>query len=147
MLLIDEIFQGSFDRVENKVIDEKDFLDYFYSIFLASSDNIARLFKHTSMDAQKRLLKKSIQELLRFYNERSLNEHLVQIGQIHAANMLNISPEMYKTWLDTLILTVKKYDEECSLNVELAWRVVLSPGITYMIFAFENPELLASGNL
>lgn len=147
MLLIDKTFKESFERVSDNVIDGMDVLDYFYKIFFETSEDISRLFKNTSMDAQKRLLKKSIQELVNFYNDKRVNEHLVQIGQIHGANMLNISPAMYKTWLDTLMLTVKKFDPEYSLNVELSWRATLAPGITYMIFAYEHPDLLTSGDL
>ena len=142
MFAIDKAFQDSFERVNNNIIEGKDFLDYFYQIFIDKSPRIAQLFKNTSMSSQKILLKKSIQELLNFYNERTINQHLLKIGHIHGEDKLNISPEMYDLWMDTLMETIKKFDPEFIPKVELAWRVTLSPGIAYMKFAYLHPNLL-----
>ena len=114
----------------------------FYEIFINKSSAIAEMFKNTSMDSQKLLLKKSLAELLKFYEERQVNQHLLKIGQIHAPDKMNITPEMYDLWLDTLMETIKKYDPEFMPKIELAWRVTLSPGITYMKFSYRHPNLL-----
>ena len=142
MFIVDKAFAESYERVSKKIIDGKDFLDYFYESFLKTSPKIARLFKNTSMHSQKLLLKKSIEELLNFYHDRTVKQHLLQIGQIHGENMLNISPEMYDIWIDTLMETIKKYDPEFIPKVELAWRVTLSPGICYMKFSYRYPNLI-----
>lgn len=142
MFVIDTAFKDSFDRVSNNTIDAMDFLQYFYKIFIEKSPKIEELFKNTSMESQKLLLKKSIQELLRFYEEKQVNQHLLQIGRSHASDRLNIQPKMYDLWLDTLVEAVQTFDPEYYPKVELAWRVTLTPGITYMKFAYEYPNLL-----
>ena len=142
MFIIDKAFKDSFTRVSKTKIDDQDFLQYFYSLFTKKSERIAKMFENTSMDAQKLLLKKSLTELLKFYEEKNVNQHLLHIGQIHAEDKLDVSPEMYDLWLDTLIETIQKFDPEYHPKIELAWRVTLSPGITYMKFAYKHPNLL-----
>ena len=142
MFVINKAFKESFDRVSNTHVDGIDFLQYFYKIFIPKNPAIEKLFQNTSIESQKLLLKKSITELLRFYEEMQVNQHLLQIGRSHAADRLNVSPEWYDLWLDTLIETVEEFDPEFYPKVELAWRTVLSPGITYMKFAFKHPNLL-----
>ena len=142
MFAIDKAFKESFLRVSKNEIAGVDFLQHFYDILFRKSSVIASMFKNTSMDSQKLLLKKSIAELLKFYEERQVNQHLLKIGQIHAPDKMNITPEMYDLWLDTLMETIKKYDPEFMPKIELSWRVTLSPGITYMKFAYRHPNLL-----
>ncbi len=142
MFIVDKAFKESFVRVNKTEIDGMDFLQYFYCIFIQKSDRIAKMFENTSMNTQKLMLKKSLTELLKFYEEKNVNQHLLTIGQIHAADKLNVSPAMYDIWLDTLMETVRKYDPEFHPKIELAWRVTLSPGITYMKFAYKHPNLL-----
>jgi len=142
MFIIDDSFKESFVRVSETHIDDQDFLQYFYSIFTQKSKRVATMFENTSMESQKLLLKKSLTELLKFYEEKKVNQHLLNIGQIHAEDKLNVSPEMYDLWLDILIETVQKFDPEFHPKIELAWRVTLSPGITYMKFAYKHPNLL-----
>lgn len=142
MFIIDQAFKDSFVRVSKAEVDGMDFLQYFYSIFVQKSDRIARMFENTSIDKQKLLLKKSLTELLKFYEEKHVNQHLLTIGRIHAEDKLNVSPQMYDLWLDTLIETIQKFDPQYHPKIELAWRVTLSPGITYMKFAHKHPNLL-----
>ena len=142
MFVIDKAFKKSFQRVAENEIDGMDFLQYFYTIFIGKSPRLEKLFENTSIESQKLLLKKSLTELLKFYEEKQVNQHLLEIGQIHAEDKLNISPDMYDLWLDTLIETIKKYDPEFYPKIELAWRVTLTPGITYMKFAYKHPNLL-----
>lgn len=142
MLVIDDTFKKSLARVSNQEIGGLDFLEYFYQIFKDASPHIAELFANTSIKAQKELLKKSLTELLRFYSEKKVNQHLLAIGQLHSEGALNISPSLYDLWLKTLMSAVKKYDPEFYPKVELAWRVTLSPGIAYMKFAYDHPNLL-----
>ena len=49
-----------------------------------------------------------------------------------------IAPELYEEWLESLIQTVREFDLEFTDEVELSWRVVLSPGITYMKFRYDH---------
>ena len=43
------------------------------------------------------------------------------------------------TWLESLIETVQLFDSRFTEEIELAWRVVLAPGIAYMKFKYDKP--------
>ena len=49
-----------------------------------------------------------------------------------------IPPDLYDVWLECLMQTLKEFDPEYSSEVELSWRVVLAPGITYMKFKYDQ---------
>lgn len=54
------------------------------------------------------------------------------------ARKLDIHPELYDLWLECLIETVAEFDDGFRDEVELAWRLVLSPGIVYMKFKYTH---------
>ena len=142
MFEIEKEFKKSMERVSKNKVNDQTFLEYFYEVFTGSSNEIAALFSSTDFNLQTKMLEKSISELLRFYCEKTVNQHLLAIGQKHSCSQLNIRPEMYDHWLDTLLIAVKKFDPEFYPKVELCWRIILAPGITYMKFAYEHPNLL-----
>ena len=142
MFEIEKEFKKSLQRISQVNIDGLGFLDYFYKEFLNSSDEIAELFSSTNFENQTKMLKKSIAELVRFYSEKTINQHLLAIGSLHSKTKLNIRPEMYDIWLTTLLNAVKKFDPEFHTKTELIWRIILAPGIAYMKFAYDHPNLL-----
>lgn len=54
---------------------------------------------------------------------------------------LDIAPRLYDLWLETLIDTARDFDEQFDEEVELAWRLVLTPGIVYMKFYYDRDVL------
>ena len=138
MFLIDEVFKKSLVRVMKHKIDGMDFLEYFYQIFLESSPEVFELFKNVSMKLQKEMLRKSIYELLVFYSEKKVNQHLLAIGQLHSKDYLGITPKFYDLWLEVLMKALKEFDPEYTHQIELTWRVTLSPGIAYMKFSYDH---------
>lgn len=50
----------------------------------------------------------------------------------------NIKPYLYHLWFECLIDTVREFDPLFSDDVELAWRLTLSSGITYMKFGYDH---------
>jgi hemoglobin-like flavoprotein len=134
----ESIFDFSYERSVKRQVEGEDFFACFYHAFLASSDDVRSRFANTDMAIQRRMLKKSFYNLLAFYASGSVDSVLERIGETHSRHRLNISPHFYDLWLECLIATVAKFDPEFTPEVELAWRLVLSPGITYMKFKFEN---------
>lgn len=126
------IYDESYERVISSTIDGVTFFDAFYSAFLASSDEVRKKFRHTDMEKQKGMLKKSFYHLLTFYASNQADDYIQKIAANHNREHLDIRPELYDLWLDGLTQTIKRFDPEYSADVELAWRLVLTPGITYM---------------
>ena len=63
---------------------------------------------------------------------KKAGEQMQQIAQRHNIRGLDIKPYMYDLWLKALIETVAQMDPKQNRDVLLAWKLVLSLGITYM---------------
>ena len=134
----DDIFDESYDRVLLASPAGIEFFEAFYRRFLKSSTEVRILFRNTDMAAQRHMLKKSFFSLVAFYASGTIDDVLRRIAYLHSAEQLNIKPHLYDLWLECLIDTVSAYDPEFCDEVELAWRLVLSPGITYMKFGYDH---------
>lgn len=134
----ERLFDESYERVLLVTRDGREFFEAFYHRFLASSPLARQKFRHTDMEKQRKMLKKSFYNLLAFYASGSTDNVLERIALNHSHKGLNVTPEQYDLWLDCLTTTVKDYDPSFDEDVELAWRLVLSPGITYMKFKYDH---------
>ncbi|HIG64208.1 MAG TPA: hypothetical protein EYQ43_01195 [Methyloprofundus sp.] len=111
-------FNDSFGRCINDPL----FLDQFYAIFLASSDEISALFTEADIDTQKAMLMTS----LVYMSDPDL---LASIAGKHN----HIKPYFYTLWLDSLMTTAKTIDPLFDVETELLWRETLQQGIDFMI--------------
>ena len=133
-----EFFTASLGRVAGTEEDEHDFLTRFYEIFTGTSPEIAARFAHTDMDRQKRMLGRSLEEMMAFSRELAATEGLRRVALSHSRRERDIPPVLYDLWLDSLVATVREFDPRFTDEIELAWRVVLAPGIAYMKFRYER---------
>ena len=124
----------SFNRSFERTVEGRDFefFDSFYHRFLGASAVAAQKFSKTNMKRQKEMMRASLIELMQFYVSGVPNEYMKRVAAIHGRSAHNITRAHYLEWLDSLLETVKEFDPEFDDNVELAWRVILSPGIAYL---------------
>lgn len=127
-----ELFNDSYEYVIDIANDSNKFFLRFYEIFADCSSEIAEKFRHTDIEKQSAVLKKSISFMINFYINPQANDFMKKISKMHDKNHLNIKPSLYQYWLDALIKTVEEYYPGYNAQVELAWRIVLSPGIAFM---------------
>ncbi len=127
------LFNDSFDRVSNT-----DFFDIFYTLFLNSSKEVANKFAGTDMRRQKQMLKQSIAYMLSFYTSRIPSKRLKALANIHSKKYIDIRPELYQLWLNSLVEAVKRCDRNFCSQTEEAWRSVMKPGIDFMIKNYKN---------
>ena len=123
-----ELFNDSIERC----FREPEFLGRFYTLFLASSDTVARKFEHTDMRKQARLLKTSLYIMMLASSESERVVHLERLAKLHSRAGLDIKPELYDLWLDCLLRAVAEFDPLFGAETETAWRRVLQPGIEFM---------------
>jgi hemoglobin-like flavoprotein len=123
-----ELFNDSIERCSSK----SDFLRRFYTLFLASSDAVAKKFERTDLRKQARMLKTSLYIMMLASDESERIAHLERIAKRHSRAELDIRPELYDLWLDRLLQAVKEYDAMFDAETEAAWRRVLQPGIEFM---------------
>ncbi len=132
-------FLESYHRTMDNKSDRDEFFDTFYEIFVSRSAAIAAKFARTDMARQKQMLYQSLQHMVDFSIERQASEDLRRIAERHSASRIDIDPGLYDDWLDSLIETAQLFDSEFTEEIELAWRVVLAPGIVYMKFKYDKP--------
>ena len=128
----EEIFHLSYWRATQHTMKGVAFVDAFYDNFLASSPEIASRFNHTNFDSLKRMLPLSIVHVAKFYPTRTPDVLLRVLAARHSQRDLNVRPELYDTWIDALLETVKAFDPKWDELTGEAWRRVLEPGVAYM---------------
>jgi hemoglobin-like flavoprotein len=133
------LFDKSFGRLVADPDEYRDFLTRFYEHFVASSDEAARHFRGTDMVRQRRMLARSLDEIIDFSRTGVASEYLRQVARRHSRDARDVRPELYALWLDSLIATAQEFLPGFDQDSELAWRVVLAPGVTYMQFRYDRP--------
>ena len=134
----EETFDQSYERVKAIEKNGLTFFDAFYEKFINASPEVAQAFKNTDMKRQRKMLEKSFYSLFIFYATSNQNDYLGKIAHRHSKHDVNVDPALYDVWLECLVQTVAEYDPQYSREVELAWRLVLSTGITYMKFHYHG---------
>jgi len=135
---IEGLFDASYVRVLSREVEGRGFFEAFYERFVVSSPAVAAKFLHTDMARQRAMLKKSFYHLLAFYVSSHADYYLQQVAISHDRVHLDIPPALYDLWLESLIDTVRTFDEQFDDDVELAWRLVMTPGIVFMTFHYDR---------
>jgi hemoglobin-like flavoprotein len=121
-----ELYNDSFEHC----LAQEGFLPRFYELFLASSPEVVEKFKHTDLNRQARILKKSLYVLTMATvgTDEALGE-LERLRQSHGPRGLDIPPRFYDLWLDCLLRAVEEFDPNWNPEVEQSWRRMLTPPI------------------
>lgn len=137
-MLFETIYDESYQRVIGRTCNGRTFFEAFYDNFLASSPEVRCKFEQTDMQAQARMIKKSFYSLLVFYASNHADTYIHKIALAHDRCHLDIRPELYDLWLENLLKTVAVFDDHYCDDTELAWRLVMTPGIVYMKFRYDH---------
>ena len=136
----EKLFEDSYSRVLGEGIGLSDqgkyFFQSFYDNFFSKSDEIREKFTNVDMPAQVGVLQKSMVHILSFYVAKTDSEYLHSIAMTHSRGQYDIKPEYYDIWLESLLETVRNMDPEFEDNIELAWRLAMTPGIQFMKFHY-----------
>ncbi len=115
----------------------KGFVDTFYKFFVAKSPEIAAKFSETDFRVQKRMLRESLLEMLCFdRGMKNTEQEIRRLGRRHRE--LDITPEMYEQWLDSLCEAVRQHDPEYRPDLDTAWRQAMQKGIALMLASDDN---------
>jgi hemoglobin-like flavoprotein len=138
MSFFEEKFDASYNRLMPDEMARLNFFDRFYHHFFNSSPEIAEQFAHTDMERQTKVIIKAFYALFSFYASQQTEEILEKIALNHNQAHLNIEPKFYDHWLEAFITTVRELDHQCDDHTELAWRLILTPGITFIKFHYDK---------
>ena len=130
-----QLFHDSLDRCTR----DPRFMETFYDRFLGTSDEIAALFQHTDMAAQRRKLRASLYLCMQ---AATGNSEAMALCRSIAATHTGIKAAFYEVWLETLLGTVRDFDDRFGDDTEQAWRDILRPGIELFkkVAVNEEPE-------
>ena len=109
-----------------------DFYDAFYDTFVKSSDRIAPLFKNTDLARQKQIMRGTITYVIMYAKNPQMtfaSDKLKSVGDVHSRSRINVPPDLYPFWADSLIKAVKTFDKEFTPALEQQWRQTLAPAI------------------
>lgn len=110
------------------------FFDRFYEIFLNSHPAIKPMFQHTDMSRQKSLLRQGLTMLIMHgEGNRFGTQSLERIAESHSRKKLNISPDLYPYWMNSLLKVVKECDPEYTPALEAEWKKILKKGTEFLI--------------
>ena len=135
---VDGHFDASYHRVLESRVAGRSFFETFYDRFLAASDEVAEVFRDVDMARQQRMFRASFYHLVSFYASNDADYYLRRVAISHNRSHLGIRPGLYALWLESLISALKAHDAQCDAETELAWRLVMAPGIVYMIFHYDR---------
>ncbi len=126
-------FNDSLERCR----DNPGFVEHFYDLLMASSEEVASKFSATDFRRQKRVLMASLYCLMLATEGHPEGEaHLRRIAEVHDRHHRDIRPGLYDRWLECLVQAVRDCDSRVTPEVEQAWRSVLLPGIEVMKAAY-----------
>ena len=115
-----------------------DVMGKFYDVFLDSHSDIKPRFANTDFDAQKRLLRQSINLAIMFANDNPVGKKGIErIRNSHRKARLNILPELYPYWKKSFIQVVDEFDPEFSDELKKQWDTVLQKTIDYVVDGYE----------
>jgi hemoglobin-like flavoprotein len=113
---------------------QADFFASFYVRFRDSSAEVAKKFEGTDIRRQTRALRDSFYLLLRAVGGDPEAWQALELRAMrHDRRHMDIPPEMYQLWLESLVITIRDFDRELDELTEAAWRRVMKKGIDFMI--------------
>ncbi len=133
-----DLFHESFARVTKA----EDFFKDFYDTFFGSSKEVAAKFEGTDMAVQGQMLALALIHMAAFFSSGEPSATLQRIAERHSKTQRNIEARWYDDWMEALVATVRTHDAKLDEDAELAWRVILAPGIAYMKFYDDDPRAM-----
>lgn len=117
-----------------RAISSKLFLDRFYQLFIKSSPVVARKLANTDIKKQQALLSQAVNMVILFPQGNKIAEKAIaRIRESHGRDGLNIKPEYYKFWVNSLTTALAEHDPKFDEDLEQAWRLVAQQAIDYII--------------
>ncbi len=106
------------------------FFQDFYDTFFASNAEIPQIFSKTDMRKQQDLLREGISFLL-LYGAANENGKLAidRIGKLHDDKHVNVKPDMYRFWVQSLLENIEKHDPRYTPEVRQAWEETIAKTI------------------
>ncbi len=130
--------QLSLGRCLTSANGEASFMETFYRIFIKSHPDIKVLFSETDLKKQFGLLRIGLNMVILFAKEDEsiAKDVLEKIRKTHCRKKLNIRPELYKYWINSLIEAIRIKDSKFNDELESKWRAVLQNAVDFIVAGY-----------
>jgi hypothetical protein len=118
-------------RSYGRCCNDEAFFEDFYQTLMGKSEAIRAMFINTDMAEQRRLVRAGLMWLI-MYAQGSEGSKIEHLTRTHDRHHMNVHPDYYAYWVDSLMETVAQYDPKFDASLENAWRETLRPGIEMM---------------
>lgn len=109
------------------------FFDAFYGEFFRVCPPAERRFANTDLEVQHKLLQHGLGLLLNYASQRESDTLILdRLAERHSRADLAIEPPLYDSFLEALITTIGKFDQQYTEEIGDAWRKAVMPGVEYM---------------
>lgn len=106
------------------------FMKDFYSAFFVSHPSIKEYFKNTDMSKQTELLKNGLTYLIMYAGGSGVAiSKINKLGETHSKAGMNIPPNIYVYWVNSLLKTIKIHDQKMNNDLFNDWKEVVLIGI------------------
>ena len=107
-----------------RCLREKDFIERFYEVFIASHPDISAMFAQTDFAKQRMALRRGISvAITHAAGSRMAERTVAQMGDVHAREgRAPVRPELYQYWLESLVQVVGEKDPEATPALLGRWR-------------------------
>ena len=111
-----------------RCLREKNFIERFYEIFLASHPEITAMFEKTDFQKQRMALRRGISAAIAHASGSSLTKRTMdQMAEVHSRNgHAPVPPALYPYWIDSLVQVVREMDPEATPQLLSRWRQGMS---------------------
>jgi len=117
----------------NRSLANSRFIEIFYEIFMATDADIRQMFAKTEFERQKKLLRKALLSAVTFAAGGEVaRQRLALIRESHNRAHMNVHPEWYPLWVDSLVQAVARCDADYSPQLDQEWRLVLQPAVDFI---------------
>lgn len=116
----------------SRCVAKPEFIQRFYDLFMASSTEVADLFRDTDFERQKKVLKDSLFLMLVAAGTKKGPAHheLDRLAKRH--RQIGVTADMYDVFVDALLEAAREHDPEFSDELEEDWRQAMHGPIERM---------------
>lgn len=114
-----------------------DLIERFYEIFLRSNPEIAPHFVNTDFTVQKGLLRRGINLAIMFAGDQPVGvDGINRLRTSHAKLAMDISPNLYKYWKESLIQAISEFDPKFDAQLRSSWDYTLQKTIDHIVAGY-----------
>lgn len=107
-----------------RCLRDKNFIDHFYQVFMASHPDVAAMFANTDFQKQRLALRRGISVAI-FHASGStvVRRTTEQIADVHSrTGRCPVAPQLYPYWIESLITVIAETDEQADEALLGRWR-------------------------